>query len=777
MLDNCEHLIDAAAHTSETLLRTCPHLRILVTSRERLNIPGEMLFTVSSLAFPDPQILPAFAALPHFAAVQLFVERSQAVVPNFTLTAQNAAAVAQICARLDGIPLALELAAAALLTFSVQEIAKRLDAHFLLSTPGYRTADVRHQSLNETVAWSYNLLAPAEQRLLAWLAVFVGGWSAEALQTICQDETESLALLRQLVQKSLVRVAQSEAAAESHTRYHLLRAIREYAAARLGEQEEAEIIRHHHFAYFAQFATERGADVLGPQHSQAMADLDADYHNIRAAFFYVEGKAELADMRMRLAAALPYYWKIRGYVAEGLAWLQTALADEHLLSLSTRARVYAVLLNEKNHFHWNVDITDLDKSARWLAVAETLIDPTLAQGDKLAAAQLMLAVGSNYEYYGQLPKATAYAKRALHIFQTIGDLRGMNFAHNLLIWITFKQGDVQAAQVLQDEQIRNRQQSGASWGLCEAYVMQVEFARNMTDRRRGIHSLKQLVALAEQEERTWFLANAYKDFEKFDPQGAIKMAEALLARQRQQGPSVMLGVALYQLGHMVLNRQQFERAQDLLDEALALWPRLNERPELNMLPWSLIERGQVAYFLGDPEQALACFGESIERFAPSIYSFHAARPFTYRGYVRLSQNDLGGAVADFCQCLQEVPKGLFNMKWLINRSLAGIGEATHRRGDLELAALLLATVSSAEAQKLEEATPALFHEVADFNRIMARVPAYLISFYCVNASAIASFTDSFSPSCQAAANTGSCRYFILFWFISLVASGAPVPSA
>ena len=248
VLDNCEHLIDAAAHTVETLLRTCPNLRILVTSRERLNIPGEMLYAVPALAFPNPQVLPDLAALPHFAAIQLFVERSQMVVPNFQLTTQNAAVVAQICARLEGIPLALELAASALLTFSIHEIAQRLESRFLLSTPGYRTADARHQSLNATVAWSYNLLSPAEQRLLARLAVFVGGWRAEALQALCQDEADPLAILRQLVQKSLVRVEQGEPSAKGHTRYHLLRAIREYATERLGEQEEAESIHRLHFA-------------------------------------------------------------------------------------------------------------------------------------------------------------------------------------------------------------------------------------------------------------------------------------------------------------------------------------------------------------------------------------------------------------------------------------------------------------------------------------------------------------------------------------------------
>lgn len=732
VLDNCEHLIDTTARLVEGLLRACPNLRVLVTSRERLNIPGEILYAVLALAFPNPQLLPDLAALPRFAAIQLFVERSQMVVSDFQLTAQNAAAVAQICARLDGIPLALELASAALLTFSVHEVAKRLESRFLLSTPGYRTVDVRHQSLNDTVAWSYNLLAPAEQRLLASLAVFVGGWTAEALQAICQDEVDCLALLRQLVQKSLVRVEQGEAA-EVHTRYHLLRAIREYATERLGEQAEAEVIRRRHFVYFVQLATELGAAVLGPQQRQSMTGLDADYHNISAAFFYANGKADLIDDRARLAAALPYYWFLRGNVATGVSWLQATLTEESRLSLSTRALAYVALLtlNYGNFYHRTMDVGDLNAEGQLLALAEPLIEPCLRQGDEQTAAQLILSVGHVYNYHGNLLKANAFAQRAWHLFETLGDQRGMGFTRNLLIWITLAQGDIQMSQTMQAENMHFLQQNGTIWGLSEAYDIQIKLTRLNHNREAEIYNLKQLVTLAEQEDSLHFIHGVYYDLEHVDAASAIQLAELFLERQRQKEVGVLLGLALHQLGRMYLNSQQFERAQTLLEEELTFWRRLGEDHGHGVgLQWTLIDRGQVARFLGDLDLAIACFDQSIALFALSPYSIGAVFPRLSRGIVRLIKHDLNGALDDFCQSLDQAinapkaePKDW--EKFLI-RSCAGIGEVARQRGDLALAARLFAAaaVAAQDAKGQPYCLNGLFSEVTDHNRIMAAMPTY-----------------------------------------------------
>lgn len=469
ILDNCEHLIDPVARLVETLLRSCPNLRVLATSRERLNLPGEVLFEVPALAFPDLQRLPKPDNLLDFVAVQLFVERCQAIEPGFHLTTQNALAVAQICALLDGIPLALELAAAALTTFSVQEIAAQLDTRFLLSSPGYRTADPRRRTLNDAVAWSYHLLALPERRLLARLAVFVGGWTLDALEAVCQHEADCVLLLRQLVQKSLVRVEHNSASADDRTRYHLLRAVRDYALERLGEDAEEDAVHRRHFFCYARLGNELGAEVLSPQHQRAMAGLNADYQNIRAALLYATDKIDLIDKRAQLAASLSYYWRLRGYVHEGVSWLQAAIADEDSFSLSTRARVYVALLalNGGELFQWNRNMRVLRESERLLATAEMLIEPCLAQGDSLAAALLMLTVAGMVDYHGDVRKAEQYATAALYIFQASNDWRNVAFAHNLCVRIALVQGEIQSALAIQEKTVRFLEQHGANWGLCE----------------------------------------------------------------------------------------------------------------------------------------------------------------------------------------------------------------------------------------------------------------------------------------------------------------------
>lgn len=730
VLDNCEHLIDPVTRLVETLLHSCPNLRMMTTSRERLNLPGEVLFDVPALAFPDLQRGPAPDGLLDFAAVQLFVERGQALVPGFRLTAENAPVVAQICAILDGIPLAPELAAAALTTFSVQEIAAQLDARFLLSSPGHRTADLRHRTLNDTVAWSYNLLSPPERRLLARLAIFVGGWTLDALEAICQEEADCVLLLRQLVQKSLVRVEHNPTSADDRTRYHLLRAVREYAMGRLGEDAEQDAVRRRHFTYYARLGSELGGEVFGVRHQYAMARLDADYHNIRAAFRYAASKPELIDACVRAASDLAYYWLLRSFTfqAEGVAWLQAGVAGENLLSASTRARAYAALLNlhGADPFHFQLNVGRVGDSAQLPVMLDQLIERCLADGDALAAARLMHAVAGVNSTEGISPKANEYTQRAGAIFEAAQDQRGMDFARNMLIWNHIVQGELHTAQALLEESIHRLRQRGASFALCEAVRLQAIIAYRLGDLGGNTYYVKQLIALAEQEGYPNFIHRAYYTLEHKDASGAIEMAEAFLERQRPRGASAMLGLALHQLGRMHLNTRQFTQAQLVLDEAISLWRQLGGAQGQGVgLQWSLIDRGQVARFQGDAEMAIRCFDESIALFAASPFPVGGGFPLLFRGHVRLSQNELDGALDDFCQGIAVVtsagPKG---WEKLIIRPLAGVGEVVRRRGDLMLAGKLLAAAASADIRSDEPSSKGLFGETVGFIHIMAPAPTY-----------------------------------------------------
>jgi predicted ATPase/class 3 adenylate cyclase len=236
IIDNCEHVVEACAQLAGALLRGCPNVHILASSRETLGIAGEAPFRVPSLATPDPRRLPPIEMLTQYEAVRLFVERAAAVLPGFRLTHDNASAIAQVCSRLDGIPLALELAAARVTVLRVEQIAARLDDRFRLLTGGSRTAVPRQQTLRALIDWSYDLLAEAERVMLQRSSVFVGGWTLEAAEAVCAgdglDHDEVLDVLAQLVNKSLV-VADREQGQE--TRYRLLETIRQYALERLVE--------------------------------------------------------------------------------------------------------------------------------------------------------------------------------------------------------------------------------------------------------------------------------------------------------------------------------------------------------------------------------------------------------------------------------------------------------------------------------------------------------------------------------------------------------------
>ena len=325
LLDNCEHVVEAAAQVAQTLLRALPQLHLLASSREALGIEGETVYRVPSLTLPGSAGSPSPADVIASEAGQLFVDRAVAVGPGFALTEQNAAAVAQVCRRLDGIPLAIELAAARLKALSVEEIARRIDDRFRLLTGGLRTAWPRQRTLRALVDWSYELLSADERSVLDTLAVFAGSFSLEAAERVCAqdapDGTGVLDAIELLVAKSLLIAEQQEG---SDTRYRLLETIRQYANEKLLEGGRADAARRRHFACFQGLA-EAGANALaGPLALEWLDRLDAEHDNLRAALDW-SGDADPPDYT-RLAAALRYFWDTRGHFTEGWARVERALA-------------------------------------------------------------------------------------------------------------------------------------------------------------------------------------------------------------------------------------------------------------------------------------------------------------------------------------------------------------------------------------------------------------------------------------------------------------------
>lgn len=438
VLDNCEHVISACARLADALLRACPNLRILATSREALGITGESAWTVPSLSLPNVrQQLPSFAELSQFEAVQLFVERAVAVEPRFRLTELNGSAVAHVCRRLDGIPLAIELAAARAKVLQPAEIAARLEDRFSLLTLGSRTALPRHQTLGAAIDWSYELLTEPERVLLRRLSVFAGGCTLEAAESVCPDELTSqprspaakgkwgiggisiLDLVSHLVDKSLVIVDKQGA----ETRYHMLETIRQYALGRLEQSGEAEAIRRRHAEFLLGLAEQVPSIMTSAERKARYRRFDVEQDNLRAAMAWAL-EARRTEIGLRMVGALGDYWFWwASRWNEGWTWISQFLALPDAVQ-PKRARAYALRAAVNLLHYWGEH-----------AEANRLADESLALfrelGDKSGMAWVLVDKGWNTFAPAESNKGESFTTESLKLFREIGDQRGIAMA----LWV------------------------------------------------------------------------------------------------------------------------------------------------------------------------------------------------------------------------------------------------------------------------------------------------------------------------------------------------------
>ncbi len=328
IFDNCEHMLDACADLANDLLKRLPGVKMLLSSREPLGVTGEAIFRVPSLTFPQIVQIPSLNLLQDYEAVSLFLERGQAALPDFQLTQYNASFVAQICSRLDGIPLAIELAAARVSSLDVEQIAARLDQAFHLLSGGSRGAIARHRTLRAAVDWSYNLLTEKERLLLRRLVVFVGGFSLEAAEATCTGEAiaaeEILDLLYQLCNKSMLVVEQARI---GETRYRLLETIRQYAEDKQDDPAEIERLRRRHCDWFVQFAETAETKFSTPEDLAWFKKLETDIDNLRSALEWAIGQNIDPRAGMRIINALVWrFWNTYKHNTEAERWTQKAMA-------------------------------------------------------------------------------------------------------------------------------------------------------------------------------------------------------------------------------------------------------------------------------------------------------------------------------------------------------------------------------------------------------------------------------------------------------------------
>lgn len=454
VLDNCEHLVDPAARLVETLLDSCPNLRVLTTSREPLNVGGELIWRVPALSVPVTRRPPTVEDLAEFESVRLFVERARYRDPAFALTPGNARAVAEVCRKLDGIPLAIELAANRVGTLSVAQISARLEGSLKLLA-GSRTAPRRQRTLEGALDWSHELLDEQEKELFRRLSMFAGGWTVEAAEAVGSGggvrKDGVLDPLLRLVDRSLVLV---EAGPGDAVRYRMLEPVRQYGREKLGDGAEAEGAHRRHAAWFLELAEE--AEVEGPRQMEWLERLEVEHDNLRTALTWLRDEGE-AERGLRLGAALGRFWYQRGYFAEGKSWLEELL---RLAEGAGRTAARAKSLHELGSLiNRNAELSSDDREEARSRLKESLeIYRELGEGP---CAAVLRELGSVSIGMGEWATARSALEEGLGLDRRSGDESGVARTHTFLGIMMCLQGDPGPAQAHFEESLGNLRERGS----------------------------------------------------------------------------------------------------------------------------------------------------------------------------------------------------------------------------------------------------------------------------------------------------------------------------
>ncbi len=497
VLDNFEHLVSAAPMLAELLAIGGSGLKFLVTSRAPLHVYGEQEFPVAPLSLPDPRSLPSLEALSQYSAIALFVQRASAVKPDFELAEQNAAAIAEICARLDGLPLAIELAAARIKLLSPSAMRTRLASRLQLLTGGARDLPTRQQTLRGAIDWSYDLLNPAEQRLFRRLSVFVGGGTLEAVEAVCNTKNDLgfdlLDGMASIVDKSLVQQVDQPS---GDLRFVMLETIREYALDKLTASGEGDLTKRAHAAYYLVLAEEGASDEAGTENSEWLNCLETEHNNLLSALDWLTHTGN-ADWAVRFGTALFRFWETREYLTEGRDRLGKILKLEgEMEPTEGRGRALfaaGVLAGEQGGYASADRLIDeslqiarksgdergvavclnaLAVHARDrgdIAVARRLFEECLALwrrfGDPLTIARSLSNLASIVRLQGDYAHARSFYAECLSIFRESNDRTGIAWSLNYQGDVARDQGDVESARSLYEEGLETFREVGDRWGI------------------------------------------------------------------------------------------------------------------------------------------------------------------------------------------------------------------------------------------------------------------------------------------------------------------------
>jgi predicted ATPase/DNA-binding CsgD family transcriptional regulator len=646
VLDNCEHLVAGCADLADALLRTCPLVTILATSREGLNVPGEALMPVPPLRVPEGNRLPPLDELIGFEAISLFVDRCALYQPAFALTDENAADVVRICRRLDGVPLALELAAARVRVLSVPQVAERLEDRFRLLTGGGRTALARQQTLRASIDWSYDLLTETERVLLGRLSTFVRGWTIEAAEAVCSgDGIESEAILEvlaHLVDKSLVMMADSGATA----RYSMLETIREYAREKLVDSGEATALRQRHFEHFFHYASD--VPLWARSIAGVRPNYGLEYENLRAALEWIEADPNSADQYLLFVASMIAAAIFRGRSGELRDILTAALARSDP-DAQTHARAAGLLAAAVL-----ADMQGDNQVAIPLAEESARLSRALGLKRHLAMALVFTARGAPD---GDASRRALSESRAL--FEELGDRWGTG----MLLWYTadasFRRGEYDAARTAFTEGLTLFKQLGDAAGLGGSLVGLGRLACIDGQYARARALVEEGLALRRRPEfdNPRWVARALNTLGEIDrcegdPVRGSRWFEQALTTGRELGDDMVVASSLHNLAHVALHSGDLALAGAKFRQSLLLRWRLGPGTEVAA---GLAGMASVALREGQPIDAARMLGA-------------AGGMLESTGFM-LPQADELVCSADFAAIRQELDDGAFEAAFAEGRAL------------------------------------------------------------------------------------------------------------
>jgi predicted ATPase/class 3 adenylate cyclase len=607
LLDNCEHLIDACAQCADLLLKTCSNIHIVATSREPLGIPGEVVWRIPALSMPNPRQLPTgeelVPALLRYEAVNLFAERAIAAQHSFQLTPVNAQSVAEICYRLDGIPLAIELAAARVNVLTPEQISARLADRFRLLTGGSRTALPRQQTLRAAIEWSYELLAPEERTLFNRLAGFSGGFNLESAEIVCAgdgvEDWEVLDIVTRLVNKSLVTTEPEQ----DQVRYRLLETLRTYGSEQLTKSGETDAVRQRHLEHFLEFAQQGASLLMGPQQPVWLARIQTDYDNLRSALDWAMDYDPVTGLK--LANALGRFWEIRGLWSEGRDWLERSLSLASVLPGDLRADALVAagrLAWYQGDYEW----------------ARTLLTGGLGlhreAGDLRGTANALNNLGIIAYAQGQYKEASALYEECLAIWRELQDDMGIARALGNLGLIASEQGESAQAREFYAECLILFRKRGDRSGISKVLHNLGMVATAQGDYESAKNYYEESLEIKRELGDRFGIAITLGNLGNLvmhtgDMESSIALHHESLTIRRELGDKRGVAASLDSLGTLSHIQGDYQTARAFADESLDLRRELGDKPGIGM---SLHHLGVIATSLGEYDHARKLYLESLQ---------------------------------------------------------------------------------------------------------------------------------------------------------------------